>query len=90
MEEQKRKRIHNATIVGAIFLAVVLLVVLVYQIVAISIEKRDLKALKEQIAYYQSLTEEERNSLEAMDTLEWIKARARELGFELKGDYALD
>lgn len=90
MEEQKCKRVRNATIVGAIFLVAVLLFVLIYQIVAIAIEKREIKELKEKIAYYQTLTIDEKETLEAMDTLEWIKKRARELGFELKGEYALD
>ena len=90
MEKQKLKRVLNATIIGAILLVVVLVFVLVYQLVKIGNEKRDIQELKDKIAYYQTLTEAEKNDLVGMNTKEWIEQRARELGFVLEGDYALD
>ena len=90
MEEQKIKRVRSAFIVGAVLLLVILLAVLTFQIVKISKEKKELQLLKDEIARYQLLTDEERDDLEAMDSRKWIEQRARELGLSLEGDYKLD
>jgi cell division protein FtsL len=90
MEEQKLKRVRNAGIVGAILLIVILLSVLIFQLVKIGNEKRELSELQDAIKNYQQLTDEERTSTENMNTREWIEQRARELGLKLEGDFALD
>ena len=90
MEEQKLKRVRNAGIVGAILLIVILLSVLIFQLVKIGKEKRELSELQDAIKNYQQLTDEERMYTENMNTREWIEQRARELGLKLEGDFALD
>ena len=90
MEEQKLKRVRNAVVFGAVLLAIVLLAILIFQLVKIKKDRQELDYLKEQIAIYRELTSEERDSLEAMNTREWIEQTARELGLTLEGDYALD
>ncbi len=90
MEEQKLKRVRNAGIVGAILLIVILLSVLIFQLVKIGNEKRELSELQDAIKNYQQLTDEERTYTENMNTREWIEQRARELGLKLEGDFALD
>ncbi len=90
MEEQKYKRVRNAVIFGAVLLVIVLLSILIFQLVKIKNDRKELQYLKEQIAVYRTLTEEEKDSLEAMNTREWIEQKARELGLTLEGDFALD
>ena len=90
MEEQKLKRVRNAGIVGAILLIVILLSVLIFQLVKIGNEKRELSELQDAIKNFQQLTDEEKTYTENMNTREWIEQRARELGLKLEGDFALD
>lgn len=90
MEEQKLKRVRSALIVGSILLVLVLLSILIFQLVKIKNERKELDFLKEQISIYKTLTEDERKLLKNMETREWIEQTARELGLLLEGDYALD
>ncbi len=90
MEEQKLKRVRSALIVGSILLVLVLLSILIFQLVKIKNERKELDFLKEQITIYKTLTEDERKLLKNMETREWIEQTARELGLLLEGDYALD
>ncbi len=90
MEEQKLKRVRNAGIVGAILLIVILLSVLIFQLVKIGNEKRELSELQDAIKNYQQLTDKEKTYIENINTREWIEQRARELGLKLEGDFALD
>ena len=90
MEEQKYKRVRNAVIFGAVLLVVVLISILVFQLIKIRKDRQELEVLKEQISIYRALTAEEKETLGAMSTREWIEQKARELGLTLEGDFALD
>lgn len=90
MEEQKLKRVRNAGIVGAVLLVIILLSILIFQLVKINKEKKELAILQDEIAKYQLLTDEEKQLKDAMETRDWIIQRAGELGLTLEGDYALD
>lgn len=90
MEKEKYSRTINALKFGAVLLLVILLGILIYQLVSLKIYKNDVNELKDKIAYYNTLTETERETIEARSTLEWIEQRARELGLSLDGDIRLN
>ena len=90
MEEQKKKRVFNAVIVGAILFLVIISSIWIVTIVIKNKEQKARELLLQDIAYYQTLTEEERAKIEAMQTRESIIQRAYELGLKLEGDYAID
>lgn len=85
-QTEKSKRVHNALKVGAIVLLVVLLALLIYQVVAIIVTKNKYDELVDKIAYYQELVLEGTEKEEIYKTEEWIKQRARELGYYFPGD----
>lgn len=86
MTEEKRRRTKVAIIVGAILLLVILLAVMLYQIIAIQVKKRDLNELNAKIEYYRELKETGEDVLEIRSTREWIERRARELGYVFIND----
>lgn len=90
MEESKAKRLIVAGTVGAVLLIFILLVVMVYQIIAISVKKNELAEYQAAIAHYERLIQDGEDTLEARSTKAWIARRARELGYIYKDDVKLD
>ena len=86
MNENKLKRIVVSSTVGAVLLIITLLLVMVYQIIAIAVEKRDYQELQAAIAELEELKEDGLETLEYRQTKVWIERRARELGYKYKGD----
>ena len=85
-QTEKSKRVNNALKVGAILLLVVLLALLAYQVVAIIVTKNNYNELVNKISYYQQLVLEGTEKEEIYRTEEWIKERARELGYYFPND----
>ena len=87
--EKKFKNLIVAGTVGAVLLLVILLSVMIFQIISISVEKKKLNELEEQIAIYKELIEDGENTVEARTSRWWIIERARELGYVFDGDKLL-
>ena len=86
MTEEKAKRLIIAGTVGAVLLAVILLVVMLYQIIFIGVERGRIKELEEKIAEYERLISEGEDTLEVRNLKWWIEREARELGYVYKDD----
>lgn len=84
--EEKSKRIKIAVIVGAVLLVVILLAVLLYQIIAISNERRFIDEYNNKIAYYRELKDDADKVLEVRETYQWLERVARENGWILPND----
>ena len=81
MTEKKFKRIIVATTVGAVLLMAILVMVMVYQLISIKVQKDKITLLENKIAYYQQLNETGERVLEQRQLEKWIKIRAQELGY---------
>ena len=90
MEESKFKKLVVAGTVGAVLLAVILLFIMIYQMIAIGLKKNQLDEYNEAIAQYEQLIQKGEDTLEARSTKAWIARRARELGYIYKDDVKLD
>ena len=86
MNEEKTKRVIVATTIGAVLLLVVLLAVMVFQLISISVHRKNERALDEQIAIYKELKATNEDALEERSTYWWIVQRARELGYYFDGE----
>ncbi|MBQ9104153.1 MAG: hypothetical protein IJY57_03600 [Clostridia bacterium] len=62
---------------------------MIFQIISISVEKKKLNELEEQIAIYKELIEDGEDTVEARTSRWWIIERARELGYVFDGDKLL-
>ncbi len=90
MEDEKKKRLIVAGTVGAVFLALVLLSMMVYLLIAIGVENKRNKELKGLIAQYDVLIYESETSLETRSELQWVIRRARQLGYIFPEDREVD
>lgn len=90
MEDSKFKKLVVAGTVGAVLLAVILLIVMIYQMISIGLKKAQLDEYNAAIAEYERLIQEGEDTLEARSTKAWIARRARELGYVYKDDVKLD
>lgn len=92
MTEEKGRRVKIAVSVGAVLLLVILLMVWVYQMIAIGVKRRYNDELDAKITYYLEIKDDADKVLERRATLEWIEERARELGYVFKDDvlYKID
>ena len=70
-------------------LVVILLSVMLFQIISISVEKKKLAELEQEIAIYKELIESGNDTIEARTSRWWIIERARELGYVFDGDKLL-
>lgn len=86
MNENKLKRIVVSSTVGAVLLIVTLLLVMIYQLIAIAVEKNDYEELQAVIVELEQLKEDGLETLEYRQTKAWVERRARELGYKYKGD----
>ena len=90
MNESKFKRLVVAITAGAVMLLIFLLIIMIYQLIAISAERAEERELLETIAQYEELTEEQQKTLEARMSRQWIERRARKLGYVYKDDVGLE
>ena len=89
MTESKFKRLITAFTVGAVCLLFILLLVMAYQLISIGVSTNKQKALDKEIASYEALIEENKDSLEGYKSRWWIELRARELGYSYEQDVDL-
>lgn len=90
MDESKLKRIVGASVVTAVILVVLLSAVLIYQLLAISTQRKKIRELETQISAYEQLNDEARSSIEGRSQKWWIIQRARELGYKFADDSILN
>ena len=90
MTEEKTKRLIVAGTVGAVLLAVILLMVMVYQLICIGVEKGRIQELEAKIAEYNRLIESGEETIEVRNLKWWIEREARELGYVYKDDITHD
>ena len=81
MDEKFKKRVVAISI-GAVLLFVILFSVMVYGLIKVLVTKRENTNLEDQIAYYRSLTEEERQKAYACELEDYIRQEARKLGYK--------
>jgi cell division protein FtsL len=86
MTESKLKRMIVALTVGAVLLLVCLLSVMVYQLVAIGKQEKELSELNAKIEQYRQMIEDGEDTLEVRSTRQWIIREARQLGYIFDGD----
>ena len=72
--------------VAAVLLAVILVVVMCYQLVSMSVLKNKRARLKREIAELQQIVQSTESEIERWEALEWIEKKARELGMYYDGD----
>lgn len=91
MTEEKKKRLINALIVGAVvFLVAILIPILTYQTVTRIKLNRRIEFLESEIARYEQLIKEGQDEYALRELREWIEAEARELGYDYSTDKELD
>ena len=90
MNESKFKRLVVAITAGAVMLLIFLLIIMIYQLIAISAERAEERELRAVVEQYMALTEEQQNTLDARTSRQWIERRARELGYVYKEDVGLE
>lgn len=86
MNDAKCKRIIVASTVGAVVLVAVLLIVMIYQLIAIGVSKKEAEEYELQKAEYVRLIEEGETTLAARSQRRWLAKRARELGYSFETD----
>ncbi len=86
MNEEKFKRVVIASTVGAVLLLVILISVLVYQLIAIGVQKKKEEELIAKYEEYNKLTDEEKAKLEAVNSYWYIVQEAREMGYFFPDD----
>ena len=84
MTEEKAKRLIVAGTVGAVLLAVILLAVMIYQMVAISVYKKRIEVYEANIAKYEQLISLGEQTKEVYALRTWIEKEARKLGLVYK------
>ncbi len=89
MEESKAKKLIVSCTVGAVLLGVILLIVMIYQLIAIGVKNNRIDYYKEQLAILDQRIAESENDLEAKMERDWIIYEARKLGYHFDGDNSL-
>ena len=89
MTESKFKKMVIAITVGAVLLVVILLSIMIYQLIAIAVEKREMKILNSHIAEYNRLIEENADTIDIHKSDLWIQITARRYGLRLPGESEL-
>ena len=90
MTEKKFEKIIVALTVGAVLLVMTLLTIMVYQLISISVAKKDSRELDAQIAEYNMLISVNEDIIEAHSKRLWIELRARQLGLVGANDIDLN
>ncbi len=89
MNSLKSKRLIIAVTVGMVVLAVVLLCVMSYQLIAISVKSNKIEKLKQRLAELDVLIESLDDNLAAIKEREWIIYEAWKLGYYFVDDNPL-
>ncbi|MBQ7339996.1 MAG: hypothetical protein IJW43_03990 [Clostridia bacterium] len=90
MDQAKFKRLVVSSTIGAVLLLFILLVIMVYQLIAIKVEQNNIAELERRITEYNVMIENGEDVLEARKELDWIVRRAYELGYQLDDDITLN
>ena len=90
MDTDRKEKLTVSITVVAVLLLVVLIAVLVYQLITISVKKREESSLDEQIAILREMTEQGKSDIEIHSQKWWVEQRARELGYFYNKDIPLD
>ncbi len=85
MDESKAKRLIIAGTVGAVVLAVILLIVMIYQLIAIGVKNNKIDQINQRIAELDLLIENSENKKEAIKEKNWIIYEAQKLGYYFEG-----
>ena len=86
MTETKAKKLIVAGTVGAVLFAVILLSVLLYQLLTISTYNKRIEKLEQNIARYEMLIVEAKDTKEVVELRAWIEREARKLGYVYKDE----
>ena len=81
MTEDKAKKLIIASTVGAVLLVLILCSIMLFGIIKINREKREIAELEAEIARYEQMIAEGEDTYELRSTLWWIQKRALELGY---------
>lgn len=90
MTGEKQKKLIVAGVVGAALLALILLTVMVYQLIAIGVASSRKAELETAIAEYKQLVDEGEDLIAERSSYQWIVRRARQLGYAFDGDKLYD
>jgi hypothetical protein len=85
MTESKVKRMIVALTVGAVFLLVTLLSIMVYLMISIKVEEERIDYLKQKTAEYILLKEQGEETIEQRTMREWIEREAKKLDYYYPG-----
>lgn len=83
MTEQKTKRMIVALTAGAVLLLVTLLSIMVYQMIAIKVEKNRIEYFNQKTAEYIELKKQGEETIQMRSMREWIEREARKLGLTM-------
>jgi len=86
MDQAKQKRLIVAGVVGAVLLALILVIVMCYQLIAIGVASSRKAELDRAITEYKQLVEDGDDLLAERTSYQWIVQRARQLGYVFNGD----
>ena len=90
LTEEKAKRLIVAGTVGAVLLAVILIIVMIYQLISMSVYQKRIEKYNEQIAYYRELIANGESQKETYALRWWIESEARALGLVFPEDIDLN
>lgn len=86
MGEEKLKKIVSAATVAAVLLAVILCLIILYQMITISAYKRKKQRLIAEIESLRVKIEQTEDEIERNSTILYLEQRAREYGFIYSDD----
>ncbi len=86
MKEEKFKKIVIGGTVAAVLLLAILVIFLIYQLAMLSQKRSRIEELRDEIARYEAIIEDQNASIEDQYTARWwLEMRARELDMILAG-----
>ncbi len=87
--QEKTKKIIVSVTVGAVLLLIILLAIMIYQLIAIGVSRKEEAELDAKIAKYEQLITENEQILDARSSDWYAKRRANELGYYYGDDIFL-
>lgn len=81
MTSEKRERLSAALTVNTVILIVILIAVIIYQIVTLAVVNKKKKDVRAEIAYYSQQIEVGGSRLDYLQSDEYLRLRAYELGY---------
>ena len=90
LTEEKAKKLVVAGTVGAVLLAAILVMLLIYQVSSMISYKARIDHYNEQIAYYEQLIEKGESEKETFMLRKWIEREARSLGLVYEDDIPMN